>query len=244
MIFEQRFEPVRGHFSVAIAPVSPVRGPSSASVPFVNNVGEYWNTPARIAGEDLRKGRGEWGHAVTRFSGSKFATALQPRGVAKFALVGLGPSTMIGAVVGVGSLYLAADVEWGNFVALGAAWWLRDAAGALVITPVVVLCSVADFRGFNLDKVLASGATIVVASAVGLIAFSPLIEQSVNRSALGFLAVLPLLWAALRCGGRDTATAVLILSCFAAWGTLAGGAPLAGATLVQAPLPPTAALVC
>jgi len=157
--------------------------------------------------------------------------------VAKFALVGLGPSTMIGAVVGVGSLYLAADVEWGNFVALGAAWWLRDAAGALVITPVVVLWAVADFRGFNLDKVLASGATIVVASAVGLIAFSPLIEQSVNRSALGFLAVLPLLWAALRCGGRDTATAVLILSCFAVWGTLAGGGPFAGATLDDAFLP-------
>src|SRR5262249_39719266 len=63
-------------------------------------------------------------------------------GVAKFALVGLGPSAMIGAVVGVGSLYLAADADWGNFVALGAAWWLRDAAGALVITPVVVLWAI------------------------------------------------------------------------------------------------------
>src|SRR5262249_18415695 len=94
---------------------------------------------------------------------------------------------------------------------------------ALVITPVVVLWAIADFRAFNFDKVLALGATIVAASAVGLIAFSPLIEQSVTRSALAFLAALPLLWAALRCGARDTATAVLILSCFAAWGTLAGG---------------------
>jgi PAS domain S-box-containing protein len=151
-------------------------------------------------------------------------------GVAKFALVGLGPSTMIGALVGAGSLYLAADVDWGNLIAIGARWWLRDAAGALVITPAVVLWAIADFRAFNLDKVLASGATIVAACAVGLIAFSPLIEQSVNRSALAFLAALPLLWAALRCGGRDTATAVLILACFAAWGTLAGGGPFAGAT--------------
>src|SRR6266567_193004 len=158
-------------------------------------------------------------------------------GVAKFALVGLGPSTMIGAIVGAGSLYFAGAVDWGNLIAIGARWWLRDAAGALVITPAVVLWAIADFRAFNLDKVLASGATIVAASAVGLIAFSPLIEQSVNRSALGFLAVLPLLWAALRCGGRDTATAVLILSCFAAWGTLAGGGPFAGATLDDAFLP-------
>src|SRR5262249_32860058 len=66
-------------------------------------------------------------------------------GVAKFALVGLGPSAMIGAVVGVGSLYLAADADWGNFVALGAAWWLRDAAGALGVAPVAALVGV---RGF------------------------------------------------------------------------------------------------
>src|SRR5258708_32931125 len=55
-------------------------------------------------------------------------------------------------------------------------------------------------------------------------------EESGNRSGLGCRAGLPLLWAALRCGGRDTATAVLILACFAAWGTLAGGGPFAGAT--------------
>src|SRR6516225_11160767 len=31
------------------------------------------------------KGRGDWGHAVTRFQGSTFATTLQPRGAAKYA---------------------------------------------------------------------------------------------------------------------------------------------------------------
>ena len=154
--------------------------------------------------------------------------------VAKFALVGLGPSTMIGALVGAGSLYLAGAVDWGNLIAIGVTWWLRDAAGALVITPVVVLWTITDFRAFNFDKVLASGATIVAASAVGLIAFSPLIEQSASRSALAFLAALPLLWAALRCAERDTATAVFILSCFAAWGTLAGGGPFAGASVGDA----------
>src|SRR6266699_1471846 len=176
------------------------------------------------------------GYLITVWSQGR-KTFDTPAGVTEFALVGIGPSTMIGAIVGTGSLYFAGDVDWGNLIAIGARWWLRDAAGALVITPAVVLWAIADFRAFNLDKVLASGATIVVASAVGLIAFSPLIEQSVNRSALGFLAVLPLLWAALRCGGRDTATAVLILSCFAVWGTLAGGGPFAGATLDDAFLP-------
>ena len=41
--------------------------------------------------------------------------------------------------------------------------------------------------------------------------------------------MLPLIWAALRRGPRDTATASLILLGFAAWGTIFGGGPLAGA---------------
>ena len=57
------------------------------------------------------------------------------------------------------------------------------------------------------------------------------------RSALGFLAALPLLWAALRCDQRDTATTALILSGFAVWGTLAGGGPFAGATSDDSFLP-------
>ena len=99
-----------------------------------------------------------------------------------------------------------------NLAALAVTWWLRDAAGALVVAPVVVLWAGGDFRTFDLDKVLASGIALIAASVVGLVAFSPLIEQSANRSALAFLAVLPLLWAALRCGQRDTATAALVLT--------------------------------
>ena len=46
-----------------------------------------------------------------------------------------------------------------------------------------------------------------------------------RRAPLGFLAVLPLLWSALRRGPRDTATSALMLSGFAVWGTFAGGGP-------------------
>ena len=160
-----------------------------------------------------------------------------PSGTAKFALVSLGPSTVIGAAVGVGSLYLAGSADVTNLAALGVTWWLRDAAGALVVAPVLVLWAGGDFRTFDLDKVLASGIALIAASVVGFVAFSPLIEQSVNRSALAFLAVLPLLWAALRCGQRDTATAALVLTGSAVWGALAGGGPFAGTALDQSFLP-------
>jgi signal transduction histidine kinase len=48
---------------------------------------------------------------------------------------------------------------------------------------------------------------------------------------LGFLAVLPLLWAALRRGPRDTAVASFILAGFSIWGTFSGAGPFAAASL-------------
>ena len=55
-------------------------------------------------------------------------------------------------------------------------------------------------------------AVLGCAVAVGLIAFSPLLPRSEYTSPLGFLAILPLVWAALRRGPRDTATVGLILT--------------------------------
>ncbi len=72
---------------------------------------------------------------------------------------------------------------------------------------------------------------IAAACAVGLIAFSPLLEQTAYRAPLGFLVILPLLWAGLRGQPRDTASVALVLSGFAVWGTLAGSGPFAGDNL-------------
>ena len=67
------------------------------------------------------------------------------------------------------------------------------------------------------------GATIII----GLVAFSPLLQQITAHGALGFVAIGPLLWAALRHNQRDTATVALMLSAFAIWGTLSGAGPFA-----------------
>jgi two-component sensor histidine kinase len=56
-------------------------------------------------------------------------------------------------------------------------------------------------------------------------------QQTANRSPLAFLAILPLMWAALRRNQRDTATAALILACFAVWGTASDGGPFARSNL-------------
>ena len=75
---------------------------------------------------------------------------------------------------------------------------------------------------FGSEQLTKTSITFLAAAAVGLIAFSPLMYQTPARDPLGFLAILPLLWAALRRGPRNTATVALILASFAIWGTMAG----------------------
>jgi signal transduction histidine kinase len=68
--------------------------------------------------------------------------------------------------------------------------------------------------------------TLLGAVLVGVVAFSPLSPAPAgSRSALAFLAILPLMWAALRLGLREAATIALVISCFAVWGVAAGAGP-------------------
>src|SRR5260221_2589663 len=62
------------------------------------------------------KGRGDWGHAVTRFRGSKFATTLQLRGVVKYdfelAIIGVCYFVLAKAGLTLASIYSSAIPIW------------------------------------------------------------------------------------------------------------------------------------
>ncbi len=167
------------------------------------------------------------GYLIYRWSGGR-NTFLTRAGVIRFALLSVLP-TAISATIGVGSLTLAGFASQANFLSIWFTWWLGDLAGALLITPVILLWAT--------DRQPARGrlgeemAIYVVATLVGLVAFSPVIKQASHRGSFAFLAVVPLLWAALRGGRRETATVALILSCFAVWGTVMGSGPFALANL-------------
>ena len=145
--------------------------------------------------------------------------------MAKFALVSVGPATVISATIGVVTLSAADLASWTDFTPIWVTWWLGDAAGALVVTPVIVLWLQSEWRNFNLREMGATTAVLLSAIAVGLIAFSPLLPRSEYTSPLGFLAILPLVWAALRSGPRETATVGLILTGFAIWSTIEHAGP-------------------
>ena len=156
---------------------------------------------------------------------STFAT---PVGVAKFALIAFAPSTMISATIGVVTLGLAGYAEWAKFSSIWVTWWLGDLTGALVFTPFIVLWANRDTRTLVRADWIESTMVFLAAVAVGLFAFGPLLGPKVYRDPLGFLAVVPLLWAALRGSQRDTATISLVLSAIAVWGTYEGSGPFSG----------------
>src|SRR5205807_1116248 len=74
---------------------------------------------------------------VNRFAGGKNVFA-RPQGVFKFAVTAA-ISTIISPVFGVTSLALAGFADLANYGAIWVTWWLGDATGDLVFTPLIFL---------------------------------------------------------------------------------------------------------
>jgi integral membrane sensor domain MASE1 len=82
---------------------------------------------------------------------------------------------MISPAIGVSSLSLGGYAEWMNFGSIWTTWWLGDMAGALVVAPVLVLWSAGPPPRADAGEAIA---IFVVAACIGMIAFSPIIEQT------------------------------------------------------------------
>jgi signal transduction histidine kinase/CheY-like chemotaxis protein len=169
---------------------------------------------------------------------------MAPRPVARFVLfamltaaicAGVGATVNGGAGAGVDMASLSLFGDWPKFTAVWLRWWLGDLAAILLLTPVLVLWVTTPAQPFAPWPFLRSIATLAAAGVIGVVAFSPLRADDAVRAPLGFLGMLPLMWAALRCGPRDTATAGLVLAGLAIWGTLFADGPLA-ASLRDEPL--------
>ena len=139
-----------------------------------------------------------------------------PAGVTKFAVISVAATT-VSATIGVSSLTLAGYAAVSSFFSVWLTWWLGDLAGALVVAPVVVLWAKSEPSSLTPPQITRTGLTYLGAIAVGAIAFSPLFQHTTLHDALIFVVILPLLWASLRQGPRDTATVALIISAFAVW---------------------------
>jgi PAS domain S-box-containing protein len=158
-----------------------------------------------------------------------------PSNVAKFAIISFAPTTMIGSTIVLAGFILANDLSFYDSVGTWLTWWLADAAGTLVIAPVVLLWAMLPLRNSSKWTLLETVAVSILVGVIGIVAYSPLIGSDLisndfniqlpYRSLLGFLVLLPLMWAGLRGHRCNVATAALIFFAMAEWGFSVGNDP-------------------
>jgi PAS domain S-box-containing protein len=162
-----------------------------------------------------------------------FATAL---GTAKFALIAI-VTAMIGAALAVAGRLSANGFTLGDpFVdtVVWVKWWFADAAGIVLIAPVILLWANTPRHSLSASGRLETAAVVVTAAVIGVVADRAAVGGSLNgllpyRDALAFLVFLPLSFAALRGNQRDAATAALIFCAVAVWGFPVRADPLPAA---------------
>jgi signal transduction histidine kinase len=191
---------------------------------FLVNVTTAGNAATSFAiaiGNMLEALAGAW--LVNRFAGGKDVFD-RPQGVFKFA-VAAAISTVVSPVFGVTSLALAGFAAWANYSAIWLTWWLGDATGDLVFTPLVLLWSIASKRSWNKKEAAEVGALLLLLVMLSGVVFGGWLEISSRNYPIAFICGPIVIWTAFRFTQRETATGIFILSAVAVWGTLHGFGP-------------------
>lgn len=140
----------------------------------------------------------------------------------RFALLAGLVSTTISATFGVTSLAAAGFAPWAEYGRIWLTWWLGDMGGCLVVAPVLILWGQSGRVRWDRPALLEAGTLLAVLTAVGLAAFSLLPPFHTGGYSLKFVCMPVLIWIAFRFDQRTAATATLLLSVMAVWGTVVG----------------------
>jgi signal transduction histidine kinase/CheY-like chemotaxis protein len=159
---------------------------------------------------------------VTRYAGGVRAFE-RLQDFLRFVLLGGLVGTAVSATVGVISLITSGEAAWKAFGAIWLTWWLGDMAGALIVTPVLVLWARVSFAGLRAQPFEAVLLLIAIIGT-GALVFT---HAELGRYPLTFLCIPPMIWAAFRFGQREVATSVLLMSAIATWATVSGVGPFA-----------------
>lgn len=149
------------------------------------------------------------------------------REIPKFVLFAATLSTMVSPTVGVIGLSLGGYADWRQFGAIWSTWWLGDAMGALIVTPLLLAWR----RGFYLDRGrrewIEAGCMWLGVLLVGLVLFTGTFEIGARNYPMAFLCIPFVLWAAFRFDQREVSTVTLLLAAIAIYGALHGFGPFA-----------------
>jgi diguanylate cyclase (GGDEF)-like protein/PAS domain S-box-containing protein len=191
---------------------------------------------AIAAGNTLEAVAGAW--LAKRFANGWQAFE-RAQDIFRFALLSGAMATFISAAIGVCNLCLFGLARWTNFFPLLSNWWLGDAVGAIVVTPVIVLLATQPKQRWQRSSWIEVVLLYVSILAVSAVVFEGLIID-LERYPLTFLYIPFLFWTAFRFSPREASLTTLLIAALAIHGTVLGQgrfsglAPETGLILAQA----------
>ncbi len=163
-------------------------------------------------------------YLVTRFANGRrvFESTWD---ILRFALCAGVLSSAVAATFGVTSLSLGGFAAWNKFGLIWRTWWMGDAAGALIFTPLLLLWGENPRLKWTRRQFVEAGVLLVSLMTTAGIVFGVFLHASVSGDPWTFLCTPFLVWSAFRFGQRESSAAICLLSAIAVVGTVHGKGP-------------------
>ena len=170
--------------------------------------------------------------ALRRFTA--FAPALaRVRDVLALVLFGAIMGMAITATNGVASLALGGAIPWSAYASVWWVWWVGDGMGVLVFAPLILAWATPPRPRWQRAQVAELAALFSGVLLVSLVALNGSFLHTAAPFQLQY-AVFPfIIWAGLRCGPRETATVIALITGLAVWGAIHDRGPFVTGNLDQ-----------
>lgn len=163
-------------------------------------------------------------YLVSRFANGKQVFE-RAQDIFKFGFLAAIVSTTVSATLGVTSLVLGGFADLAKYGSIWCTWWLGNAVGAVIVTPVLILWNENPRMNWSRKQIIELASLFLGLTLTGWLIFGGRFHSAVKNYPLEYLCIPFLIWAAFRFGRRKAATAILVLSAIATWGTMHGFGP-------------------
>jgi signal transduction histidine kinase/integral membrane sensor domain MASE1 len=134
-----------------------------------------------------------------------------------FILAG-GVGSIIAAVIGTSALVLSGVLSSSSMLENISHWWMGDALGIILITPLILVWQRGTEPSLKLSKCIETLLLLGLNFLAGQIVFLGWLHDSLGHLAKGFWMFLFISWIAVKLGTRFTAIALLMTAVQALWG--------------------------
>jgi PAS domain S-box-containing protein len=137
----------------------------------------------------------------------------------RFIALGGGLASLVGAFLGVSSLWSAGYIPPAEYLTNLLHWWMGDTLGVIIITPLMLAWQEAGVVKLSGQQRLEAALFSLVAMIIGQIVFVGWLSEYLSATPKGYWIFLCVTWAALRFGTRGITALVLMLAVQALWGS-------------------------